>query len=70
MKQFLSVIMKPTLNCNAHCRHCYHRPDERSDMVMDLKTVDRVTRLVRKEYDSARYIWNGGEPLLAGEKFY
>ena len=70
MKQFLSVIMKPTLNCNAHCRHCYHRPDECSDVVMDIKTVDRVTRLVHDEYDSARYIWNGGEPLLAGEKFY
>ena len=70
MKPFLSVIMKPTLSCNAHCRHCYHRPSECDGTVMDVSTAENVIRMVRAEYDSARYMWTGGEPLLAGERFF
>ena len=68
MKPFLSVVMKPTLSCNAHCRHCYSHDD--GSGVMDMSVVERTVGMVRAEYDSARYLWTGGEPLLAGERFF
>ena len=66
----LLVIMKPTLGCNLRCRHCYHRPEECSDLVMSPEILERTIRLVREGYDSTHYFWHGGEPLLAGEHFY
>ena len=62
--------MKPTLSCNAQCRHCYHKPSECSDLVMSNEILEKTIRMVREEYDSAWYIWHGGEPLLAGEQFF
>ncbi len=37
---------------------------------MSESTLERIISLVRAEYDSAWYIWHGGEPLLAGEQFF
>lgn len=70
LKQFISVIMKPTLDCNLRCRHCYHRPSECSDDVMSTEVLEKSIRLVHEEYDSTRFIWHGGEPLLATEAFF
>lgn len=37
---------------------------------MDLETLERLFDLVSKEYESAWFIWHGGEPLLLPFKFY
>lgn len=71
MNRHLSVIVKPTLSCNESCRHCYnngHRecvPDR-----MPTETVDRLMRMVSEEYESAWFIWHGGEPLTLPMSFY
>lgn len=70
MKQHINVIVKPTLECNISCRHCYHRPSERSGGTMSRGTVEKAVRLAREGYESARFIWHGGEPLLAGPGFF
>ena len=70
MGQFISVIMKPTLGCNLQCRHCYHRPSEVDSSVMGRDVLDKTISLVAREYDSAWFIWHGGEPLTAGESFF
>lgn len=36
---------------------------------MDLDTFEKTVRLVHDEYDAVRFIWHGGEPLLASEEF-
>ncbi|MBR4182123.1 MAG: radical SAM protein, partial [Candidatus Methanomethylophilaceae archaeon] len=63
MKQYLSVVVKPTLRCDTDCRHCYHPHEERVGGEMSLKTVDRLMELVAEEYEAAWFVWHGGAPL-------
>lgn len=70
MRPFISVIIKPTLDCNTDCRHCYHTLEERSSEKMTLETIDRLFRMLSEEYESVWFIWHGGEPLLLPFKFY
>lgn len=64
------MIVKPTLDCNLHCRHCYHRPSECSKDIMSFDVLERTIKLTKEGYDYSRYIWHGGEPLLAPVSFY
>ncbi len=68
--QFVTVIVKPTLDCNIDCRHCYHRSCDRFDKIMDISTFEKTVKLVKDGFDSSRFIWHGGEPLLAPVSFY
>ncbi len=68
--QFVTVIVKPTLDCNIDCRHCYHLSCDRSDKIMDISTFEKTVKLVKDGFDSSRFIWHGGEPLLAPVSFY
>ena len=70
MRPFISVIIKPTLECNISCRHCYHTPEERSSEKMSTDTLDRLFGMLSEEYESVWFIWHGGEPLLMPLKFY
>ena len=70
MKQYLSVVVKPTLFCDTDCRHCYHVPEERVPGTIPIETLDRLMRLVSEEYEAAWFIWHGGEPLTLPFSFY
>ncbi len=70
MGQFITVIVKPTMDCNIQCKHCYHLPSERSSELMDIKTFDKAAKLVKNGFDSTRFIFHGGEPTLAPISFY
>ena len=70
MRPFISVIIKPTLECNINCRHCYHTPDERSPEKMSIEVLDRLFRMLSAEYESVWFVWHGGEPLLMPFRFY
>ena len=70
MRPFISVIIKPTLECNISCRHCYHTPEERSPEKMSIDTLERTFAMLAEEYESVWFIWHGGEPLLMPFKFY
>ncbi len=70
MRPFITVIIKPTLECNIDCKHCYHTPEERSSEKMSLETIDRLFRMLSQEYESVWFIWHGGEPLLMQFGFF
>lgn len=70
MKQHLSVVIKPTLDCNESCRHCYNSPREGVPDRIPIETVDRLMRLVSEEYESAWFIWHGGEPMTLPMSFF
>ncbi len=70
MNPFLSVVVKTTLACDIDCRHCYHRPEERVPGKISIDNVERLFRMVSREYESAWFIWHGGEPLTLPLQFY
>lgn len=70
MKPYISVVIKPTLYCNESCSHCYHTPGERIPGNISLETLDRLFGMVSREYQSAWFIWHGGEPLTLPMSFY
>jgi len=70
MRPFITVIIKPTLDCNISCKHCYHTLEERSSERMSTITLERLFGMLSKEYESVWFIWHGGEPLLMPLGFY
>ena len=70
MEKFATVIVKPTLDCDLHCRHCYHPLSDRSNEVLSIETFERMVKLVKEGFEFSRYMWHGGEPLLAPMSFY
>ena len=70
MKPYISVVIKPTLYCNESCSHCYHTPGERIPGNISLETLDRLFEMVSNEYQSAWFIWHGGEPMTLPMSFY
>lgn len=70
MKPSISVIIKPTLDCNIDCRHCYHTPEERTAERIDIAVLDRFFKMLSDEYESVWFIWHGGEPLLMQHRFF
>ncbi len=70
MKPHITVVVKPTLFCNVNCKHCYHPPEERVKGEISLERVEKLIRLVAQEYQTAWFIWHGGEPLTLPMSFY
>lgn len=72
--QTFTNVVKPTHICNISCKYCYNE-DTRAP-IMTRETLKRVIaetfgmgqqREVPRHFD---FIWHGGEPLVAGKKFY
>lgn len=70
MNPYISVVIKPTMACNLDCRHCYHRQEERVSGSISSGTLDKLFRLISEEYESAWFIWHGGEPMMLSIQFY
>ena len=69
MKSFY-VIVQTTLACNMRCKHCYEEGQNNNAFVMSESTLENLIKKLQKEFDSVRYLWFGGEPLLAGLDFF
>jgi len=61
-----------SIDCNLKCDYCfYHRWNQNSNRLMSCDTLET---LIKEGCDyspiCAQFIWHGGEPLLAGLKFF
>lgn len=69
-----TVIVKVISTCNLACQYCYATDrlgKVRPDTFMSYDTLRKVVRQWAKfETPIVRYIWHGGEPLLAGIEFF
>ncbi|WP_410315250.1 radical SAM protein, partial [Klebsiella pneumoniae] len=69
------ILMKPIgPACNLACRYCYYPQDETSVNKMDDARLEQfIRRYIAAQPAGAReinFVWQGGEPLLAGLSFY
>ena len=68
-KKRISIIAKPTHDCNLACTYCYVDPTlERGNM--NETTLWNMTSKSLQSYDRVDFIWHGGEPFLVPLEFY
>lgn len=67
----VTVIVKVTNSCDMRCRYCFIEPAIFSQRMSD-QTAQRVVHafLDSDAFDSVRFVWHGGEPLLRGPAFF
>lgn len=70
-KQNMHAIVMPGKSCNIACSYCYvlEKPTEK----MCFSTVERIIDELldyNEPSQPTRFIWHGGEPMLAGIAFY
>jgi len=69
----LTPIIKAVGNfCNLRCSYCfYSRQDQSNQTVMSRQMLESfLSQFFQLFAGPARFIWHGGEPLLAGVQFY
>lgn len=65
----LSIIAKPTHDCNLSCKYCYI--DEKVELgMMSEQVLAQTIEKVSKFAEDSHWIWHGGEPLLMGVEFF
>jgi len=65
------VIVKPTESCNLACKYCYRPTNIDNLHMMSEATVENIfSRFLSYNNSKLEVIWHGGEPLLAGKKFF
>lgn len=65
----LSIIAKPTHNCNLRCKYCYMHTDIEEGFMSE-KTLENMITKALAIHDVVHFIWHGGEPLLVPLDFY
>jgi uncharacterized protein len=73
--QNLTLILKPTHQCNGACVYCSAWKDTYQTPVMSQETLTRLVERLAEYADlepvkSIRFTWHGGEPLLMPPEFY
>jgi uncharacterized protein len=68
-KRPFHVMIIPTLGCPSKCAYCWS--SEVGSPVMSLETVEDIVAWLKDfRNDPVTFTFHGGEPLLAGAKFY
>ena len=72
----IPLLNPVSLKCNLRCKYCFHRykkkrRSEQEKSLMELDLIKSIlTDLCLLEKEEIEIIWHGGEPLLAGKKFF
>lgn len=68
-QKHISVIAKPTHECNLRCKYCYLEDSAEKGKMPEKLMVQSIEK-VSSFADDSHWIWHGGEPLLMGLDFY
>ncbi len=75
----ISILIKPASSlCNANCAYCFYEDvstnrEIKSYGFMQKKTAEKIVDEafnIMPSYDRINFVFQGGEPLLAGSEFY
>lgn len=69
-KNSITIIAKPTSECNFRCAYCYHATTHYEEGILAVTQLEKLIRLAQEEYDRVEYVWHGGEPLLCGVDYF
>lgn len=75
MKKTMYFIIKVTHSCNLKCKYCY---DNLSDSNINIISMDLLNNMIiwisnfckEKDIEFAKFVWHGGESLLANIHFF
>jgi len=70
MTSELTVVFKPTRDCNLRCKYC--SVGDPASLYLSKEDAEIIVKKIikRKSVSKTKFIWHGGEPLLAGLSFY
>lgn len=67
-------IIKPTHKCNLNCSYCYNEDTRNAVMSLGLlrRTIEQTFQYAYSldAETAVDFIWHGGEPMMAGPRFY
>ncbi|MDO9693301.1 MAG: radical SAM protein [Candidatus Latescibacteria bacterium] len=69
----VTLIVKPTVDCNLRCQYCYEGDSPYVGTRMSKETLRHgILKFVDHNADvgETQFIWHGGEVLLMGQKFF
>lgn len=70
MIQEIALTIKPTMNCNMRCRHCFNGDSLNESAMLSRIDVYNFIEAACREYQNVKITFHGGEPTLAGSDFY
>ena len=65
----ITIILKPTFECNFRCQYCYHAETDYRKGRMDLSLLEEMLDKTFSYYNQVEIIFHGGEPLMMGYEF-
>lgn len=72
MKNSITIICKPTHNCNMNCDYCYDKQEKtlikNEKIPMDI--LEQAIKISLKSFKNITWIWHGGEATLMGKDFF
>ena len=66
----ITVLLKPTEECNFRCKYCYHSDTNFEQGRMSIELFEEIIDKLSSCYNSISLTFHGGEPLLMGYGFY
>ncbi len=70
MKERIDLTIKPTMGCNLRCKHCFNGHSLEERQVCDSDTAIEFIAKAALEFRKIKLTFHGGEPSLAGTKYY
>ena len=70
MQNTITLIVKPTNQCNFRCMYCYHKDTGYKEGILTYSLLEKLIQLSLHEYRHVVYVWHGGEPLLCGLSYF
>lgn len=70
MSKRITILIKPTDDCNLRCLYCYHSDYQYLSEKINISAYDKLIEMALGQYQEMHFIWHGGEPLLMSDDFY